>query len=305
MTRPRILASLDIGTNSTLFLLARIDSAGKIHPLRHDVRTNDLGRGLDGTGNLKSDVMDLNVRLLGEFRKIADDAGAEDIRIAATEALRNAENAQDLINRVKTEHGMDIRVISGQDEADLTYRGILSGLDDQSGRILAADIGGGSSEIIMGEGENILHSVSLPVGAVVLDRLFIRNDPPLLSEVEEVQRHTESALREIPETFAHSEARLLICGGTASSLVAADLGLTEYRPQKIAGHEMTLETLEKYIQRFRTCTLEERRRIPGIGYRRAEIILPGTILIHTLLRTLGRDEYITSERGLRYGLLAT
>lgn len=303
MSSQRILASLDIGTNSTLFLLARIDNDGTVHPIKHDVRTNDLGRGLDGRGNLRPDIIDLNMQLLGDLKKTADDAGAVEIRIAATEALRKAGNAQDLIDQAKTEYGLNIRIISGQDEAVLTYRGILSGLDDRSGRVFAADIGGGSSEIIEGEGENILHSISLQIGAVILDRLFIRNDPPLPREVEGVQRHAEVTLRGIPEAFSGSRDKLVICGGTASSLAAVDLGLVEHKPQKIAGHRMTLETLERYIQTFRTCTLEERRRIPGIGRRRAEIILPGTILIQNLLRVLGRSEYITSERGLRYGLL--
>jgi exopolyphosphatase/guanosine-5'-triphosphate,3'-diphosphate pyrophosphatase len=305
MSPPKVLASLDIGTNSTLFLLAQVDDRNVISPLRHEVRTNDLGRGLDDSGNLSAEVIDLNVRLLGDFKRIAEAAGAEEIRAAATEALRRAGNADYLIGRMKAEHGLEIRILSGREEAEYTYRGIVSGLIPSAGTILAADVGGGSTEIIRGTGHEIEKSASVPVGAVKLDHLFIRQDPPSSTEIDAVRNHVEATLSGVLDEFTGLDDRLIICGGTASSLAAAALGLAEYQPERLAGYVMSQERLERFIERFQGCHLEERRRIPGIGRRRAEIILPGAVLIQTLLKRLGRAEYTTSERGLRYGLLVS
>ena len=299
----KILASLDIGTNSTLFLLAEKQSDGRISPIHHDVRTNDLGRGLGSDGNLTPETIELNLRLLRDFRDAAQQAGAAEIRIAATEALRRAGNAEVLIGRADRELGLHIRVISGEQEAALTFQGILSGMSDPAMKIIAADIGGGSSEVVHGEGGKLLEAKSLPVGAVSMDRRHIRHDPPQSEEIEAVRAEAYEVFRRLPDTFRANEADLVICGGTASSLAAADLELVSYQPEKIAGHVMTREGLELFIHQFSQLSLEERRRIPGIGLRRAEIILPGTILISELLRVLGRRQYLTSERGLRYGLL--
>ena len=299
----KILASLDIGTNSTLFLVAAVDAGKKIRPMQHDVCTNDLGRGLDPNGNLSSEIIDRNIRLLENFKRRARKAGALEVRAAATEALRKAGNAKILIDRARAELGLDIRVVSGQEEAILTYRGILSGLSERGKPIIAVDVGGGSSEVIYGQGDDVHYSTSLPVGAISLDKKHIHHDPPLGNELEEVRREVDEILRQMPDSMAAKPCDLVICGGTASSLAAADLGLSSVQPEKIAGHVMTSGRLQRFIEQFSHCTLEERRRIPGIGRRRAEIILPGAILIDGLLRALGRQQYITSERGLRYGLL--
>ncbi len=200
----KVLASLDIGTNSTLFLLAKLDASGKIHPVQHEVRTNDLGRGTGADGNLSPEIIELNLRLLRDFKQVAEDAGAEEIRIAATEALRRASNADLLIKRAEKELGLQIKVISGKEEAALTYRGILSGLDDPGIKLLAADIGGGSSEIIYGVGQRIHYSTSLSVGAVSLDRETIRNDPPTPEELDGVRRKSEAALADIPSLCSKS-----------------------------------------------------------------------------------------------------
>ncbi len=299
----RVLASLDIGTNSTLFLIAKVDELGRIYPVHHDVRTNDLGRGLGEDGRLSEETIEHNVALLRDFKKIADSRYATEIHVAATEALRKAENAQILIDRAWDQLGIKINVISGQEEAVLTYFGILSGLQDQSKRIIAADIGGGSSEIILGQGIEILFSTSLPVGAVSLDKLFLKHDPPLPDEIDRVRSATKKAVAMLPEELLGKGCDLIICGGTASSLAAANLKLAAYQPEKIAGHLMTRRRIHDFIDQFSAIPVEERRGIVGIGKRRAEIILPGTILIDSLLEVLNRQQYRTSERGLRYGLL--
>lgn len=299
----RVWAALDIGTNSTLFLLAEVERDGRITPLEHDVRTNDLGRGTDAEGNLSPETIDLNLRMLHDFRQIAQAKGAGEIRIAATEGLRRAGNAHLLINRVQEELGLNVRIISGEEEARLTYSGVLSGYSDLCGKLFVADIGGGSCEIILGYSRELHYSKSLPLGAVSLDKKFIRSDPPGRSETEAMSEEARRAFETLPGSLKEEDCDLVICGGTASALAAADQGLSSYQPEKIGGHRLTMDRLLEFVHQFSTCTLRERRLIPGIGRRRAEIILPGTLLIIELLKFLGRREYITSERGLRYGLL--
>jgi exopolyphosphatase/guanosine-5'-triphosphate,3'-diphosphate pyrophosphatase len=303
MANKRILASLDLGTNSTLFLIAEVDSSGKIRPLYHDVRTNDLGRGLGSDGFLAEETIELNVKLLGDFVRIAREAGAAPIRAAATEALRKAKNAEALLERVHDELSLRIKVITGQQEAALTFRGILSGLPDPDAEVIAADIGGGSSEVIHGRGGEILFSTSIPVGAISLDKRFIKNDPILPEELAAITDEAKASMTTLPDHLKGIEGVLVVCGGTASSLAAADLGLREYKPERISCHEITRKRILEFILEFSKLSLDDRRKIPGIGYRRAEIILPGAILIRSILEYLGRDRYMTSERGLRYGLL--
>lgn len=299
----RISAALDIGTNSTLFLLAEVVSDGRITPLEHDVRTNDLGRGTDDEGNLSPETIDLNLRMLKDFKEITRAKGAGEIRIAATEGLRKAGNAHVLIERAQEELGLHIHIISGEEEARLTYSGVLSGYRNPHGRLLVLDIGGGSCEIILGYDKELHYSKSLPLGAVSLDKEFIRSDPPGRGEIETISDEAGRVFQTLPASLKEEDCALVICGGTASALAAADQRLSSYQPEKIGGHRMTIDRLLEFVHQFSTCTLTERRLIPGIGRRRAEIILPGTLLIVELLKFLGRREYITSERGLRYGLL--
>ncbi len=299
----RILAGLDLGTNSTLFLLAEVSQNGGLRPLKHDVRTNDLGRGLNDAGFLSPAAIDLNLNQLAEFRREAETYGAGEIRIAATQALRVAKNADVLIRRAKRELDLDIRILSGEEEARLTYLGVVSGLEDPREEILLADVGGGSTEVILGAAGEVKASVSLPVGAVTLQQRFIRRDPPPENSLQALQGYLEDQIGDLSAFRLNSVRKLLVCGGTASALAAADLNLTAYQPEKIAGHRITLDRLRRFIATFSRMNLEQRRALPGIGKRRAEIILPGMMIVHTLLVKLGREEYITSERGLRYGLL--
>ncbi len=299
-----IAASLDIGTNSTLFLLAEIQPDGSIRPLMHAVRTNDLGRGLDAQGNLRPETIALNLSLLRDFRRIAEEHGARRIVAAATDALRRARNGRELIELARRELKMEIRVLSGEEEARLTYLGVRSGYPDEDADLIVADVGGGSTEVIRGKGKEVTFSISLPVGAVVMDQRHIHSDPPADDQIEAVRRSADEVLRALPPDLKHTDAELVICGGTASSLAAADLGLETYLPEKIAGHPMTLTRLRGFIAQFSKMTLDQRRKVPGIGHRRAEIILPGTLLIERLLLSFDRERYFTSERGLRYGLLA-
>ncbi|MFH1862781.1 MAG: Ppx/GppA phosphatase family protein [bacterium] len=298
-----IKAALDIGTNSTLFLLAELNENGAVQPLHHEVRTNDLGRGTDGQGNLQPQTIALNLELLRSFRDYALAQGANEILIAGTEALRRAANADAFVELVKSVLHLNVRIISGEEEAFLTYRGVRSGLSEMNAEVLVVDVGGGSIEIIHGRGEEILHSISLPLGAVSLDRRFIHSDPPIAEEVESVHQTVREALPTFSLLGDQSQAELIVCGGTASALASAAQGLAEYQPEKIAGYKMTLQCLVEFETRLAKCALSERQAIPGIGRRRAEIILPGTVILIELLKALNRTSYLTSERGLRYGLL--
>ncbi len=298
-----IRAALDIGTNSSLFLLAEVNDHGRISALRHEVRTNDLGRGLNDQNELTDDTIELNLRLLREFKQMAEAKGAPDIIIAGTEALRRAANSSVLLERARNELGLDIRIIPGHEEAALTYLGVTSELPNTDHPRVVADVGGGSTEIILGRGDQPAQSESLPLGAVSLDRKYINHDPPLPEEIEAIKGYVEKCLAGSLLKRAPHNAEWIICGGTTSALASADLGLADYQPERIAGHRLTQDRVERFVQQFSGSSLEARRAIPGIGRRRAEIILPGALIIRELMKTARIEAYRTSERGLRYGLL--
>ncbi len=299
----RRLAALDLGTNSSLFLLAQVDNCGRIHPLRHEVRTNDLGRGLDKKGFLTPEVIELNLRLLREFQSFALAGQAPELRIAATEALRQAQNAPILIQRAQAELGLEIKVLSSEREAELTFQGVVSGLVETQRKVLVADVGGGSTELVIGEGAKVFQWVSLPLGAVSLARTFILHDPPLPEELQAIRARLQTDFANLSLPLTQKGIKLIICGGTASTLASAALKLERYQPEKLSGYRLTRARLERLLTRFAAATLEQRRQIPGVGFRRAEIILPGTMIIEALLHCSGRASYWTSERGLRYGML--
>ena len=200
--------------------------SGRITPLRHEVVTNDLGRGLDSRNRLSPEVISLNLSQLAEFKKIAVENGAQEIRVAATEALRRAANAGDLIDRARRELDLGMRILSGEEEAQLTYQGVISGLEDSLSDILLADVGGGSTEVIRGAGGKVIQSISMKMGAVSLDRAFIRSDPASRLEISAVRHEIQKILQTTDWRPFQSASSLIICGGTASSLAAADLWLT-------------------------------------------------------------------------------
>ena len=226
-------AAIDIGTNTVLLLIASIDTRGQLATLVDEQRVPRLGKGVDESGNINRSALNRLIDVLLEYRAMIADHGVESITVTGTSALRDAANRQHVLHRVRAATGFEITVLSGEDEALLSYRGAVSGLAE-GGSAVVLDIGGGSTEIISGEGESILFHTSRDVGAVRLTERFFRHDPPLPEEIQSALSTVRAAFADVPP-FDETRCRLVGVAGTPTTLALLDQGI---KPSIATPHEL-------------------------------------------------------------------
>jgi exopolyphosphatase / guanosine-5'-triphosphate,3'-diphosphate pyrophosphatase len=294
-----IAAAIDIGTNTVLLLIASIDPSGHLTPLVDEQRVPRLGKGMDESGNINTAAVGRLVHALLEYRAMIADRRVESVTVTGTSALRDAANREDVLHRVRAATGFTITVLSGEDEALLSYRGAVSGLSFRE-RTVVLDIGGGSTEMISGEGERILFHTSRNVGSVRLTERFFRHDPPLPEELHSARNAVRAAFADLPPVDT-TRSRLIGVAGTATTLALLDQGretpdctlMTNFRLSGPAVERLFLLLSSKCAQDI----LGLSAAMPG----RADVITAGTLILHCYLEQSGFREMIVSERGLRYG----
>ncbi len=307
--RDRVLAAIDLGTNSLHMVVVKVQpklpTFSIIAREKETVRLGDVGE----KGNLKSDVMQRAIACLKRFQGIAKTFNAEQIVAVATSAVREAPNGQEFISRVSDELDLDISLISGQEEARRIYLGVLSAMEfDQKPHIII-DIGGGSTELILGDGWEPRFLSSTKVGAVRLTKDFITTDPISRTEFFYLQAYLRGTLeRVVDELKSYLKPgeipRLVGTSGTIETLAVVKarekLG-TE--PAPLTGYELTLEELKEFVNRVRKLSYLERLQIPGIADRRAEIILAGALILQEAMTLLEIPVLTVCERSLREGVI--
>jgi exopolyphosphatase/guanosine-5'-triphosphate,3'-diphosphate pyrophosphatase len=306
-----ILAGIDIGTN-TLRLVVAETGPDSFHELYADRKITRLGQGLDLNGLLTSEAQDRALKALGAF--------AEKIRLHAalhtaalgTSALRNASNSSAFIHAVKKKTGLDVTVISGEEEARLILLGVahsFTGVGRQKKinpltASLLIDIGGGSTELITTRPGETPVSVSLPLGAVYLTERCIKHDPPTAEEVALLRRLVREKLDRHAAMVQPDPAGMLIgTAGTITTLAAIDQGLSEYDPARINRFALTGGSIDTIIGTLSVSSLEERRSIRGIEPGREDIILAGAVILQELMRRFGYTAMLVSDWGLREGIV--
>jgi exopolyphosphatase/guanosine-5'-triphosphate,3'-diphosphate pyrophosphatase len=295
-------AAIDVGSNSTLSLLAEHDGRD-FHTLRDDLTINQLGASLDAAGNLSQDVMALNIDYLSEVVRDYRREGAEAFALCGTAALRRARNARDFAGAIRKILGLELEIISGRDEAALTFAGAISGKEIYPGeRTGVVDLGGGSTEVIAGLGTNPAESISLDLGAVSLTREFLVDDPPTHGQTEQLSAALRTRLPLLMGSFAGKLMPWTLVGGTAVSLAILQRGLRRYAPDLISGSTLTADDLTSWVTKFEVMHSQEIQSLPGMPLGRAPYMLAGTILWRELYSQLGIVEATVSERGLRHGL---
>lgn len=301
------IATIDIGTNTTLLLVARPRPgapAAAAEVLADEAEITRLGRGIGQDGQLGA----LGIaRTLEALQKYADIAAQHGARISAigTEALRRAPNAAAFLEPASRILGVGIDVITGDREAGLTFRAVAESFPAAvaGGRIAVIDIGGGSTEIIVCAGGVPVFRDSLPLGSVRLHERHIRHDPPTDTEARAVEADVEARLGQARGAFDGPPLSLLIgVAGTVTSLAAMAMGLTSYDPARVHGSVLTLDALGAQIQRLATATQAQREKIVGLDPRRADVIFAGALLLRTIARQAGVDAVRVSDRGIRWGL---
>jgi exopolyphosphatase/guanosine-5'-triphosphate,3'-diphosphate pyrophosphatase len=307
---PRILAAIDVGSNSIHMVVVRIDPAIPsfvvIGKAKETVR---LGEFCTKTGSLTPEAMKRGYEALERCLQVAWRLQAHSIVAVATSAVREAPNGSDFIAKVQEGLGLTIDLISGQEEARRIYLGALSGLDLNGQPHVFIDIGGGSTELSVGDGEDPTFLRSLKLGAVRLTQQFLVSDPPTPTEMDRLRSHirdiAEVPSEKIKELLLDQPVRLVGTSGTIETLALWDLRDQEasISPQRIHGYELTLSKIRQFINQIGTLPVNERRKIAGLVERRAEIIIAGAVILEELMTLLGTDRLLYCSRSLREGLI--
>ncbi|HEY3295135.1 MAG TPA: hypothetical protein VGL38_06835 [bacterium] len=297
-----IAGAIDIGTNTTLALLAE-GSNGELQVLQDQITVNHLGDALRQGPEFSPDVMALNVDLLAEIVRDYRRMGAEDFVIGATAAVRHANNRADFQQAVKDVVGLPLEIISGREEAALTYLGAISNREIYpTERVCVMDLGGGSTEIVEGLGYNPGQSYSVDVGSSVLTNQFFVNDPPEEDEVSELVSSLRGRLTHLVANLRGRKVPWILVGGTVVTLAMLKSGYRHYDPARVGGSLITVEDVDRLIAHFLGRPAEELQMMPGMPVGRGRIILAGAILLREMFWALEIEEGIVSERGLRHGL---
>lgn len=292
-------AAIDVGTNSVLLLVAERDPLGRLVAVDEALEMTRLGEGVDRTGRLGERALRETVAAVERFAARARALGAEGLAVVATSAARDASNGADFLAAIRKATGVDAEILSGEEEAALTFRSAFA--DFGPGPVVALDIGGGSTEVIFGRGAEVGFSRSFDLGAVRLTERCIRSDPPGPEELRCVEQTVTEAFREVPAP--EPGAVLVGLAGTVTTLCAIHLGLERYDARRVHGARLTLDEVRALEKRLSALPLEERMRLPGLPPRRADVIVAGAMLLRIAMERLGFDEVIVSDKGVRWGLL--
>jgi len=291
-------ASIDIGTNTVLLMIVEITSG--MQEICDIAAITRLGEGLKKTGNLSPEAMGRTLDVLGNYRAIAERNQVKDIFCVGTAALREALNRDVFLKLAKEKHLLDIRVISEREEAFYTYLSVRRHLSDKKENVIIIDIGGGSTEIIYGDRENFIDSISLPVGSVKLTEMFIKNDPPADDEIGILREFINSVLK-LP--FKESVQSLVGTAGTITTLGAISIGLCEWDKRQIHGLRLTCKRIDEIAHHLLTKTILERKKLPGMERGREDIISQGIILLQEIMKYFGAAEILINANGVRHGVL--
>jgi exopolyphosphatase / guanosine-5'-triphosphate,3'-diphosphate pyrophosphatase len=303
------IAVVDIGTNSTRLLICDREGDRITDELQRRSTVTRLGAGVDADGRLAEEAMRRVYATLDEYRELIERHGA-DIRLAVlTSAVRDAANGREFADSVHERYGLEPHVLSGDEEANLTFLGAMSERDpgDQTPTVVI-DIGGGSTEIVLGHGHETTFHVSTQAGVVRQTERHIHDDPPTQAQLEETREDVRETLRQaVPEDQRRAVERAIAVAGTATSLGAIAQELDPYDPEKVHGYRLSRRECQEILERLAAIPLTERREVPGLHPDRAPTIVAGVIILVEVLELFGRDEVEVSEhdilRGAALGLV--
>jgi exopolyphosphatase/guanosine-5'-triphosphate,3'-diphosphate pyrophosphatase len=282
------VAAVDLGTNSTRLLVADVQD-GLVEELGRRLEITRLGEGVDARRQLLPQAVARVRNVLVDYRRIAEEYGAEHTLAFATSAVRDAENGEAFLGELEWSYGFTTRLLTGHEEALLTFRGVTAGREIEDGTLIV-DVGGGSTELILGGADGVAFHESYDLGCVRLTERF-PDDP-------------EAAAAFVNETLATIELtprRTIGVAGTVTQLATLDLGLDCEEPDVVHGHRLTLAAVVSLLERLAAMPLEEIRSLRGMHPDRAPVIVAGTVVVLETLRRFGLDELEVSERDIMHG----
>jgi exopolyphosphatase/guanosine-5'-triphosphate,3'-diphosphate pyrophosphatase len=294
------VAVLDIGSNSTRLLVAEVDGR-RVAEVERQSRVTRLGRGVDLSGQLSGEAIEAACAAVADYIAICRELGAERIESIATSAVRDAANGEAFVAELRERFAFSARILDGGEEARLTYAGATAERPPAV-PTLVVDIGGGSTELVVGTDSDVSFHASLQAGVVRHTERHLAADPPAATELEalaaDVRGLLEEATAEEPGTVA--EAGIAVAG-TPTSLASIELGLEPYDPKQVHGHTLTLPTIQRLLSRLASAPLSKRREIPGLHPDRAPNIVAGVVILVETMRAFGLERVSVSEHDILYG----
>ncbi|MBC2576330.1 Ppx/GppA phosphatase family protein [Peptostreptococcus canis] len=287
---------IDIGTNSMRLLLADFDGKN-FNDRTKMIETTRLGRGIDETGKISVESIKKSVETLAKFKKITIEYCCDKIVCIGTAALRCSANKEEFIKIAKEKTGIDVEIISGDTEALLGYKGVTGGIELFDQHALIIDIGGGSTEFIVGNAKNILFRESIDIGALRLTDTFVNSFPENEMEIKNIVDYIQDRIKSVIIKIKSLKIPLILIGigGTITSVSAINQKLETYSMEKIHSSKVSYEELENQINFIKSMNIGQRRKIVGLQPKRAEIILSGELILKEIMKNIEINEIVISE----------
>jgi len=301
---PRRLATIDLGTNTVRLLVVEVVDPLHWHTLDQQQVITRLGEGLARNGVLSEAAIARTVSQVAVYCRRAEQLGAREILLVATSAVREAHNRTTVLQEIEAATRRTARVISGEEEARLTFLGARYGLPPPADTWVLVDIGGGSTEFILAERDTIRNVVSLRLGVVALTENFVRADPVDWAEYATLATHIETQLvREISHDFFARPGGMIGTAGTVTALAALDQRLEAYRPERIQGYRLHRHRIEKLLAFLGSLRLDTRAQLSCLEPGRADLIIAGIAICLAAMKVFSLEDMTVSDYGLREGIL--
>ncbi|WP_456401458.1 Ppx/GppA phosphatase family protein [Persephonella sp.] len=305
------IAVIDIGTYSTRLLISGVQERDNLQDTLKNIkdilsvgRITSLGRNLKETGYLQREAVDETLATLKEYVLIAKEHKVDTILGFATAACREAENGDEFLQKVQ-QLGIDVKLISGEEEALLSFLATAYGINPEM-PFVVIDQGGGSTEFAYGKKEDdsyrLIKSKSFPFGIVNLTERFLKSDPPKLKEMDSIREFLRPYIEEAFKEMGR-DCELIGLGGTITTLVALEYHIYPYSSSKVHGKILKKESIKKWLNYLSSMTLQDRKKIPQIEDKRAEAIISGILIFDTAVDIFGKDYIKVSDWGLRHGAI--
>ena len=294
------VAAIDCGTNSIRLLVADVHAQG-LADVTRQMQIVRLGQDVDRTGRLAPEAIERTRVALAEYSSTIADLGAQRVRMVATSATRDAVNRADFVAMVVSTLGQEPEVITGAEEAELSFRGAIAGLPDVRTPILVADIGGGSTELVLGNGA--LRSHSMNVGCVRMTERHLRDDPPTAAQIDATVRDLHAAISAAERDVPLGDAATFVgVAGTVTTVAAIALGLPEYDADRIHGTVISAEQVAEVTDRLLAMTHDQRGALPVMHPGRVDVIGAGALVLRTLVERTGASTVTVSEHDILDGI---
>jgi exopolyphosphatase / guanosine-5'-triphosphate,3'-diphosphate pyrophosphatase len=295
------VAVVDIGTNSTRLLVAEVADGRLDEELERQTEVTRLGDGVDRNDRLAEPAMQRVFDTCARYRERIDELGAEPVVAVLTSAVRDAANGEEFRAELRRRFGFDARIISGEIEARLTYHGATSWREHEE-PLLVLDIGGGSTELVIGHHDDVEFHVSTQIGSVRFTERYLQHEPPPEPAVAACREAVRAGLAEVvPADMRDRPADGIAVAGTPTSFAAIELRLEPYDRERVHGHRLTRETCERILRELAALPLFERRRVPGLHPDRAPTIVAGGLILVATMELFGLDSMEVSERDILEG----